>query len=105
MKIIISKIQRNFFLENALPDIVEIYNNNIHSSTKYKPIYLFNTNDKNIINRVVENIKKSKKNFNDNSFKIDTKCLLCENFELGDNTIKLKCFVKKNIFYSLLCYR
>lgn len=66
---------------------------------------MFDTNNKNIINRVIENIKKNKKKFNDNSFKTDTKCLLWENFELGDNTIKLKCFVKKNIFYSLLCYR
>jgi len=41
---------KKFSLENALPDIVEIYNNNIHSSTKYKPVYLFDTNDKNIIN-------------------------------------------------------
>ena len=41
---------KKFFLENALPDIVEIYNNNIHSSTKYKPVYLFDTNNKNIIN-------------------------------------------------------
>ena len=38
-------------------------------------------------------LKKAKK-YNNNSFKEDSKCLLCDNFELRDNTIKLKGFGK-----------
>ena len=47
-------------------------------------------------------LKKSKK-YNNNSFKEDSKCLLCDNFELRDNTIKLKGFGKKGK-YSIPCF-
>lgn len=47
-------------------------------------------------------LKKAKK-YNNNSFKEDSKCLLCDNFELRDNTIKLKGFGKKGK-YSIPCF-
>ena len=42
----------------ALPDIIEIYNNNIHSSTKLKPVTAFNLKNEKEINDVIDNIKK-----------------------------------------------
>lgn len=71
-----------------LPDCIEIYNNNIHSTTKYTPAYLFNCNDKN------------KKN-TDNAIKNNSHCLLCSNFDLKGYLIKKK-FEKKGQ-YSIPC--
>jgi hypothetical protein len=42
----------------ALSDIIEIYNNNIHSSTKLKPVITFNLKNEKDINDVIDNIKK-----------------------------------------------
>ena len=65
---------------------------------------MINIKDKKIIDRVIENIKKSQKKYNNNNcFKKDTKCLLCENFELKDNTINIKGFCKKGK-YSIPCF-
>lgn len=65
----IKRILKNIYLENSklfsleinLPDSLEIYINNIHSSTKFKPIELFRTNDIDAFNLALENIKNSKK--------------------------------------------
>ena len=82
--------KKDFSIYTILPDIIEIYNNNIHSSTLFKPKELFYTNDKNIINIVIKNIKNSRrKNKKEiEGFKINTKCLLCENFEINENILK-----------------
>ncbi len=48
------------------------------------------------INEVIKNIKKSNKKYKTNdAIKINIKCLLCENYDLIDLTIKKKKFGKK----------
>ena len=37
-----------FSIYKDLPDVINIYNENIHASTKFKPIFLFESEDKNI---------------------------------------------------------
>lgn len=81
----IKRILENIYLENSklfsleinLLDALEIYNNNIHSSTKFKPIELFRTNNIDVINLALENIKNSQKKFNkdNNGFKKSDLCL------------------------------
>ena len=88
-----------------LPDALYIYNNNKYSSTKFKPIELFQTIDENILKQALINIKKSKNKYNnyDDGFKIGTKCLLSENFVLKDKSIIYKKIKKKiNILYLVL---
>ena len=47
-----------FFLELFLLDGLNIYNRNKHSITKVSPIDLFNKQDKDMIKRAFDNIKK-----------------------------------------------
>jgi hypothetical protein len=49
---------KQFSIIIALSDIIEIYNNNIHSSTKLKPVITFNLKNEKDINDVIDNIKK-----------------------------------------------
>ena len=49
---------KQFSIIMALSDIIEIYNNNIHSSTKLKPVITFNLKNEKDINDVIDNIKK-----------------------------------------------
>lgn len=49
---------KKFSIIMALPDIIEIYNNNIHSSTKLKPLIAFNLKNEKEIKNVIDNIKK-----------------------------------------------
>ena len=53
--------KKNFNINTKLPEIINIYNNNIHSTTKYKPIFLFHYKDNSIIGKVILNIKNSQK--------------------------------------------
>ena len=95
--------KKNFTIYNILPNVIQIYNENIHSTTKYKPNFLFNIKDDKVIKHVIDNIKKSQKKFKDNNgIKINQKCLLSEFFELKGNTIKYKKFAKKGK-YSVPC--
>lgn len=55
--------KRNFSLELCLPDALNIYNKNKDSTTKFSPINLFNSQDKDIIKRALDNIKKSQNKF------------------------------------------
>ena len=50
---------------------VEIHNNNIHTTTLYRPIELFENTDEEIYEKVIENIKKRLKikESNDNELK------------------------------------
>ena len=52
--------KKKFSIYNASSDVIQIYNENIHSTTKYKLNFLFNLkHDK---KQVIDNIKKKKKN-------------------------------------------
>lgn len=71
---------KKFSVYNALPDTINTYNENIHSTTKFKPNFLFNIK---IIHQVLENIKKSqRKNKSVKGIKINSKCLMSEIFDL-----------------------
>ena len=95
----------NKFLENkvkfsinlVLPDILGIYNSNLHSTTKFAPKTLFYTENNEIIKKALENTQKSQNKFKKlySPFKINTKCLLAENFVLKGNYIKTKPLKKK----------
>ena len=50
--------KKRFSIYTQLPEVIKIYNN-IHSSTKYMPIDLFNANDKTLIKKGKPNIKTS----------------------------------------------
>lgn len=52
---------KTFSIYTSLPEVVNIYNKNKHSTTKFAPEILFKTTDINIINIALENIKKSQK--------------------------------------------
>ena len=81
--------KKNFNINTKLPEIINIYNNNIHSTKKYKPSFLFRWKDNCIIEKVILNIKNSQKKFKDkiNGIKPFIKCLIPEN-----------CKIKKIIF-------
>ena len=108
----IKKILENLYLENKkdfdiflyLPDALNIYNNNIHSVTKMKPSELFKTKDDKIIRQALLNIKKYNKKFkkSDNGFKIGTKCLLSNKFDITGKYIKYKKFKRKGK-YTIPC--
>ena len=53
---------KNFSIYTSLPDALKIYNDNIHSTTKFRPIDIFGTTDKKIIKKVIANTKNAKKN-------------------------------------------
>ena len=95
--------RKKFSIYNALPDAIHTYNENIHSTTKFKPNVLFNIKDSKIIHQVLDNIKKSqRKNKSIEGIKINSKCLMSEIFDLKGKTIKYKKFAKKGK-YSLPC--
>ena len=109
----IKRILENIYLEepnafsiyDALPEAVQIYNNNRHSSTKYRPNDIFFINDDIILKKVIKNIKNSQKKFKNssNSIPVNSNCLLCENFELKNKIIKEKKIKKKvNTYYHVL---
>ena len=52
-----------FLINLVLPDILGIYNTNIHSTTKFAPKTLFNTEEIDIIKKALENTKKSQNKF------------------------------------------
>ena len=93
-----------FAINLVLPDILGIYNSNIHSITKFAPKTIFYIDDNDVIKKDFENTKKSQKKFKKlySPFKINTKCLLAENFVLKNNYIKAKPLIKKDK-YSVPC--
>jgi hypothetical protein len=94
---------KNFSIYTCLPDVIKIYNENIHSSIKFRPSEVFIKTDTNIIKKVIDNIKKSQHKFKDRieGFKINTKCLLCENYILKGNNIKYRKLKKRKIYYTM----
>ena len=98
------KFKKIFSIYSCLPNVIKIYNENIHFTNNYKPKDLFDASDKNIIKKVIDNIKNSRRKFKKNidGFKINTKCLFCENFKLKGKNIKYKKFRKKgNILFRV----
>ena len=47
----------NFNTKESLEVIIKKYNNHVHSSTKYSPNQIFYSNDENLFNKVLTNIK------------------------------------------------
>lgn len=43
---------KKFSIYSTLPEVINIYNSNLHNSTKYKPNILFFLNDISIIEKV-----------------------------------------------------
>ena len=60
--------KKKFSIYNASSDVIQIYNENIHSTTKYKPNFLFNLKDDKVIKQVIDNIKKSQKKFKEKNW-------------------------------------
>lgn len=56
-----SKYPNNFDFKSGVLDAVSTHNNNIHTTTKYKPCDLFENLNEEIYKEVVENIKKDGK--------------------------------------------
>ena len=56
--------RKKFSIYNALPDAINTYNGNIHSTTKFKTYIVFNSKDNKLIHKVLENIRKSQKKIN-----------------------------------------
>ena len=50
--------ENEFDLDDAILSAVNFHNNTVHSSTKYKPIFLRDITDINLINKVNENISQ-----------------------------------------------
>ena len=73
-----SKHPENFNLKTSLLEAVEIHNNNIHTTTLYRPVELFENTDEVIYSKVIENIKKrwKIKDFKDNNIKVGEHILI-----------------------------
>ena len=76
-----SKHPENFNLKTSLLEAVEIHNNNIHTTTLYRPVELFENTDEVIYSKVIENIKKrwKIKDFKDNNIKVGEHILIKNN--------------------------
>ena len=53
-----SKNPDNFDLNSSLLDAIDIHNNNIHTTTQYRPVDLLKNTDEQVYLNVFENIKK-----------------------------------------------
>ena len=53
-----SKNPDNFDLNSSLLDAIDIHNNNIHTTTQYRPVDLLKNTDEQVYLNVLENIKK-----------------------------------------------
>lgn len=74
----------NFNTKESLEVIIKKYNNHVHSSTKYSPNQIFYSNDENLFNKVLTNIKltfKSREKLETN-FIENEKCLLNKKFKI-----------------------
>ena len=82
----------NFDLKEALEIALKKYNNLIHTSTKYKPNYIFYSNSNELFSLVLKNIKNSFKSVGIyfKYFEFNEKCFLNGKF-------KIKIYCKGNI--------
>lgn len=83
LKIKYTENPKSFSIYLASPEIINIYNNNVLSSTKFSPKKLIKCTDVNLIRKVINNIKSSQNKYKNkiNSIKDNSPCLLCENYE------------------------
>ena len=56
----------NIDLNNAILNVIDIHNNNIHTVTNYKPCELINNSKEEVFNIVLDNIKKFNNNKKEN---------------------------------------
>ena len=72
----------NFDINEALKQIINIYNNTTHSVIKMEPSRAIKVFNKKIINRIIQNTIKSQVRINLNFIEIkkNSKGLLCKNF-------------------------
>ena len=100
LDILIKHSNGNFDLNNLIDNVINMYNNTIHSTTKISPINAFTNKDNKIIEQIIKNTEKSQKKFGDKlGLPKYKKCLLAKNIKLEGNVIKLL-FNKKG-FYSI----
>ena len=52
----------DFEINNIILDAINIHNNNIHTTTGYKPIELFSNTSEEVFNEVNKNVEKAFKN-------------------------------------------
>ena len=97
LKLLKLQLKSNFNIEDALNKAVEIYNSTTHSVIKIEPKKAFNIKKNKDINRVIGNMIKSQIENNQNNITIEkgTKALLCSNFILKGNILKVKKLGKK----------
>ena len=76
---------KKFNLINSLNEVVYIYNNTIHKTTKYKPYTIFNNDDENINKEVFINTVNAQKNYevDVNLLKINDTVLIFNNIEIN----------------------
>ena len=76
--------KNQFDLKECLEIVLKIYNNHLHSSTKYKPNEIFFPNSEELYNNALNNIKNSFKYLGGGfkNFKVNEKCLLNGKFKI-----------------------
>ena len=97
---------KDFNLSEALTEANYYHNNQIHSSTGYKPTEIKDTKDESVLNEIKKNIglSMSKKIFKKNKLLLHNgdKLLLCEHFDIKNN--KIKTSKKKGVLnHSIPC--
>ena len=95
--------KNDYNLRYSLEKVLYEYYNKKHKSTKFKPFYLFNSNDKNEWMEAINNNNKLRK-FNDKNaspFKEKDKVLICKVFKLNKKKITYKKLTKKGNYCLL----
>ena len=91
--------EEDFNLEESLLKAIDYHNSNEHSTTKYKPIDLRDTNDINLINNVKENMEKiigkALKKFNNYLLEENDYLLIHDNIKIKDTFEGLEIAIKK----------
>ena len=92
----------NFDLNLEIENGLNIYNNKTHSSTKYEPLYLIKSKDKNEWKTAINNIKKIRNRNNKNAKPFDKNqpVLISISFVKKNNKLCIKKFQNKGT-YSL----
>ena len=64
LNIVILSYKAYFELNNLVNNVMNMYNNTIHSTTKISPIDVFTNKNKNIIQQIIKNTEKSQNKYN-----------------------------------------
>ena len=80
----------SFNIKEHLEIVIKKYNNHIHSTTKFSPNQIFYSNDEDLFQEVLNNIKNSFKYIGKDfmNFQIKEKCLLIKKIKIQKNWIK-----------------